>query len=178
MSKFQRRNNSKTLLKITTSAMMVALSIVFCRVLGFPTTGMWRVEIGFLPILFVAILYGPVWSAVSYGLADFIGALIYTGINPFILVCKIVFGLMMGLIFHGKEKIGLYRNILFFLLVGFVVDILMMTPIFVFMFGYTWKAALIWRLAAFSVNTPVRILLTILTDKFLLPSVQKYTKKN
>ena len=158
--------------------MMVALSIVFCRVLGFPTTGMWRVEIGFLPILIVAILYGPVWSAVSYGLADFIGALIYTGINPFILLCKIVFGLLMGVVFHGKEKIGLPRNILFFLLVGFVVDIMMMTPIFVFMFGYTWKAALIWRLAAFSVNTPVRIVLTVLTDQFFLPSVQKYTKKN
>ena len=178
MSKFQRRNNSQPLLKITTSAMMVALSIVFCRVLGFPTTGMWRVEIGFLPILIVAILYGPVWSAVSYGLADLIGALIYTGINPFILLCKIVFGLLMGLVFHDREKIGLPRNILFFLLVGFVVDIMMMTPIFVFMFGYTWKAALIWRLAAFSVNTPVRIVLTVLTDKFLLPSVQKHTKKN
>ena len=157
--------------------MMVALSIVFCRVLGFPTSGMWRVEIGFLPILIVAILYGPVWSAVSYGLADFIGALIYTGINPFILLCKIVFGLLMGVVFHGREKIGLPRNILFFLLVGFVVDIVMMTPIFVFMFGYTWKAALIWRLAAFSVNTPVRIVLTVLTDRFLLPSVCKYTKK-
>jgi ECF transporter S component (folate family) len=178
MSKFQRRNNSKPLLKITTSAMMVALSIVFCRVLGFPTTGMWRVEIGFLPILIVAILYGPVWSAVSYGLADLIGALIYTGINPFILLCKIVFGLLMGVVFHGREKIGLPRNILFFLLVGFIVDIMMMTPIFVFMFGYTWEAALIWRLAAFSVNTPVRIVLTVLTDKFLLPSVYKYTKKN
>ena len=165
-------------MKITTSAMMVALSIVFCRVLGFPTTGMWRVEIGFLPILIVAILYGPVWSAVSYGLPDFIGALIYTGINPFILLCKIVFGLLMGLVFHGKEKFGLPRNILFFLLVGFVVDIMMMTPIFVFMFGYTWEAALIWRLAAFSVNTPVRIVLTVLTDKFLLPSIPKYTKKN
>lgn len=165
-------------MKITTSAMMVALSIVFCRVLGFPTTGMWRVEIGFLPILIVAILYGPVWSAVSYGLADLIGALIYTGINPFILLCKIVFGLLMGVVFHGREKIGLPRNILFFLLVGFIVDIMMMTPIFVFMFGYTWEAALIWRLAAFSVNTPVRIVLTVLTDKFLLPSVYKYTKKN
>lgn len=165
-------------MKITTSAMMVALSIVFCRVLGFPTTGMWRVEIGFLPILIVAILYGPVWSAVSYGLADLIGALIYTGINPFILLCKIVFGLLMGVVFHGREKIGLPRNILFFLLVGFIVDIIMMTPIFVFMFGYTWEAALIWRLAAFSVNTPVRIVLTVLTDKFLLPSVYKYTKKN
>ena len=178
MSKFQRRKNSQTLLRVTTSAMMIALSIVFCRVLGFPTTGMWRVEIGFLPILIVAILYGPVWSAVSYGLADFIGALIWTGINPFILICKIVFGLLMGLVFYRKEKIGFPRNVFFFLLVGFVVDIVMMTPIFVFMFGYTWDSALIWRLAAFSVNTPVRIVLTVLTDKFLLPSVYKYKKKN
>ena len=178
MSKIQRKNNFQTLLKITTSAMMIALSIVFCRVLGFPTTGMWRVEIGFLPILIIAILYGPAWSAVSYGLADFIGALIWTGINPFILICKIIFGLLMGLVFYRKEKIGFPRNLLFFLFVGFVVDIVMMTPIFVFMFGYTWKSAIIWRLAAFSVNTPVRIILTVLTDKFLLPSIYKQTRKN
>ena len=158
--------------------MMIALSVVFCRVLGFPTSGMYRVEIGFLPIAIVAILYGPLWSALSYGLADLIGAMIFTGVNPLILLCKIVFGFMMGIVFQKREKIGLVRNILFFLIVGFVVDIMMMTPIFVFMFGYTWKAALIWRLAAFSVNTPVRMVLTILTDKFLLPSVQKYTKKN
>ena len=158
--------------------MMIALSIIFCRVLGFPTTGMWRVEIGFLPILIVAVLYGPAWSAVSYGLADLIGSLIYTGMNPFILLCKIVFGLLMGLVFHGKEKIGLLRNILFFLFVGFIVDIAMMTPIFVYMFGYTWEAALIWRLAAFSVNTPARIVLTVLTDKFLLPSIYKHVRKN
>ena len=177
MSQFRRKNGPRPLLKVTTSAMMVALSIVFCRVLGFPTSGMWRVEIGFLPILIVAVLYGPVWSAVSYGLADFIGALIYTGVNPFILICKIVFGLLMGLVFYGREKIGLPRNLLFFLFAGFIVDIVMMTPIFVFMFGYTWDAALIWRLAAFSVNTPVRIILTVLTDKFFLPSIYKFTRK-
>lgn len=176
MSQFRRKNDSRPLLKVTTSAMMVALSIVFCRVLGFPTSGMWRVEIGFLPILIVAILYGPAWSAVSYGLADLIGALLYTGVNPLILICKIVFGLLMGLVFHGKEKIGFPRNLLFFVFAGFVVDIVMMTPIFVFMFGYTWDSALIWRLAAFSVNTPVRIILTVLTDKFLLPSIYKYKR--
>ena len=157
--------------------MMIALSVIFCRYLGFPTSGMWRVEIGFLPILIVAILYGPVWSAVSYGLADFIGALIWTGVNPFILLCKIAFGLLLGIAFHGREKIGLPRNIFFFFVIGFTVDIVMMTPIFVFMFGYTWDAALIWRLAAFSVNTPVRIVLAVLTDKFLLPSIYKFTRK-
>ena len=166
MSKIQRRNGYETLLKVTTCAMMIALSVIFCRVLGFPTTGMYRVEIGFLPIAIVAILYGPLWSALSYG------------VNPLILICKIIFGLLMGFAFYNREKIGLVRNILFFLLVGFVVDILMMTPIFVYMFGYTWEAAAVWRLAAFSVNTPARIVLTVLTDKFLLPSIYKYVRKN
>ncbi len=173
-----RKKSYEMLLKATTSAMMIALSVIFCRYLGFPTSGMWRVEIGFLPILIVAILYGPVWSALSYGLADFIGALIWTGVNPFILLCKIVFGLLLGVAFHGREKIGLFRIIFFFVFIGFTVDILMMTPIFVFNFGYTWESALIFRLAAFSANTLLRIVLTFLTGKFLLPSIYQYTRKN
>ena len=173
-----RRKGFETLLKATTCAMMIALSIILCRYFGYPTTGMWRVEIGFLPIANVAILYGPVWSAVSYGLADFIGALIWTGVNPFILLCKIIFGLLMGLAFHGREKIGLVRNILFFLLIGIVVDISIMTPIFVYMFGYTWESALIFRSVACSVNTAARIVLMVLADKFLLPSIYKYIRKN
>ena len=158
--------------------MMIALSVIFCRYLGFPTQGMWRVEIGFLPILIVAVLYGPVWSAVSYGLADLIGALIWTGVNPFILLCKIAFGLLMGIAFYGRERIRLTRNIFFFVVIGFTVDIAMMTPIFVFNFGHTWESALTFRLAAFSVNTLLRIVLTVLTDKFLLPSIYQYTRKN
>ena len=112
-----RRKGSEILLKATTCAMMIALSVILCRYFGFPSTGMFRVEIGFLPIAIVAILYGPFWSAISYGFADFIGALIFTPpINPFILLCKIVFGLVMGFAFYGREKIGLARNILFFLI--------------------------------------------------------------
>ena len=173
-----RKKGFETLLKATTCAMMIALAVIFCRYLGFPSTGMWRVEISFFPILIVAILYGPVWSALSYGLADLIGSLITTGVNPFILLCKIIFGLLMGLVFHGREKIGLPRNILFFAFGGFAVDIVMMTPIFVFMFGHTWNSALLWRLAAFCVNTPMRIVLTVLADKFILPSIYKYVRKN
>ncbi len=165
------------LVRLTTTAMMVALSIIFTRWLGFPTTGMWRVEFGFFPIAIVAILYGPVWSATAYGLADLIGSLLTTGMNPFILICKIVFGLLMGIFFYKKKKIGWIRNILFFLFGAFIVDILMMTPIFVHVFGYTWDAAIVWRLAAFSVNTPIRIVLMAIADRFLLPAIYKYIGK-
>lgn len=180
MSKFQKssaKNAEHPLLRLTTTAMMVALSVIFTRLLGFPTSGMWRVEIGFFPIAIVAILYGPLWSATAYGLADFIGSLLFTGVDPFILICKIVFGLLMGLFFYKKEKLGLARIILFFLFGAFIVDIVMMTPIFVYVFGNPWDAAITFRLAAFAVNTPVRIILMVLADKFLLPAIYKYIGK-
>ena len=180
MSRFQTKNRKQAqnaLVRLTTAAMMVALSVIFTRLLGFPTQGMWRVEIGFFPIAIVAVLYGPLWSAAAYGLADLIGALIFTGVNPFILICKIVFGLLMGIFFYKKQKIGLVRNILFFLFGAFIVDIVMMTPIFVYVFGNPWDVALTMRAAAFAVNTPVRIILMALADRFMLPAIYKYIGK-
>lgn len=180
MSKIQKTTHKQvqnTLIRLTTTAMMVALSVIFTRWLGFPTQGTWRVEFGFFPIAIIAILYGPLWSATAYGLADLIGSLLTTGMNPFILVCKIVFGLLMGIFFYKRVKIGLVRNILFFVFGAFIVDILMMTPIFVYVFGNPWDAALIQRAIAFAINTPLRILLMVMADKFLLPAIYKYIGK-
>ncbi len=184
MSKIRKRktkmsqNSRAALIRLTTIAMMVALAIIFCRYLGFPQGGSaWRVEISFLPIIIVAMLYGPIWSGVAYGLTDFIGALVTTGVNPFILLCKIVFGFLMGLCFYKKEKIGLVRNILFFVIAGAVVDIGMMTPIFVYGFGNPFKAALVARLIAYAVNTPIRIVLVAIAEKLLFPSLRRYLMK-
>ena len=92
------------LLRLTTTAVMIAMSIVLCRLLGFPPTGTYRIELGFLPIAVIAMLYGPIWSGVAYGISDLIGAWIFTGINPFITLCKIAFGVVMGLFFYRREK--------------------------------------------------------------------------
>ena len=177
MSKIKRKQNRMKrvsfLKTLTVCAMMVALSVVFCRLLGFPQSGATRIELGFLPIAIVAVLYGPIWSMISYGLADFIGALIFTGVNPFITLCKIFFGLAMGFVFYKKEKIGLLRNILFFVIAGLLIDGLMMTPIFVHFFGYPWEAALAYRMIGLAVNTPARIIVMTLTDKFLLPPLKR-----
>ena len=108
------QNSRAALIRLTTCAMMVALAIVLCRVLGFPQGGSaFRIEISFLPIAVVGVLYGPIWAAVAYGLTDFIGALLTTGINPFILICKIVFGLLMGLCFYNIEKSDFFAILCF-----------------------------------------------------------------
>ena len=168
------QNSRAALIRLTTTAMMVALAIVFARWLGFPQNGNFRIEISFLPIAVVAMLYGPIWSAAAYGLADFIGALLYTGVNPFIMICKIVYGLALGLFFYKKEKIGLVRNILFFVVGGFIIDVLMMMPIWVFMFGNTWEQAFYFRMIGYAVNTPVRIIVLAVADRYLFPALRKH----
>lgn len=162
------------LIRLTTTAVMIAMSVVFCRLLGFPQTGAYRIEIGFLPIAVVAMLYGPVWGGAAYGIADLIGAAIFTGVNPFIALCKILFGAAMGVFFYRREKIGFFRILFCFLFVGAVIDIGFMSPIFVYMFGYDWRSALALRGLATLVNTPVRILLMWLVVKYLSPYLRKY----
>ncbi len=162
------------LLRLTTTAMMVALGVIFCRYLGFPQQGSaLRIELSFLPIAVVAYLFGPIWSAAAYGLCDLIGALIFTGVNPFILLCKITFGLCMGICFYKKEKIGLLYNILFFVIAGAVIDVGFMTPIFVYAFGYDLKSALIYRLIGYLTNTTARILTFWFAEKYLFPAMRK-----
>ena len=168
--------NRPLIRRITICAVMAALAILLCRILGFPPTGAYRIEISFLPIAVIAMLYGPVWSGICYAAADLIGAAILTGINPFITLCKLLFGVLMGLVFYKKRR-GPLGIILFFLLAGVLVDICCMTPIFVYQFGYTWKAALIYRAIGFAVNTPVRILLMILIEPRLAKFFPTLTEK-
>ena len=167
--------NGKILLRLTTTAVMIAMSVVLCRLLGFPQTGTYRIELGFLPIAVVAMLYGPLWAGAAYGIADLIGAAIFTGINPFITLCKIAFGVIMGLFFYRREKVGLLRCVLCFLIVGAAIDIVCMCPIFVFMFGYTWEVSLTTRTIAALINTPARIVVFWLVSKYFGGYLKKHS---
>ncbi len=175
---FFMTKNGKILLRLTTTAVMIAMSVVLCRLLGFPQTGTYRIELGFLPIAVVAMLYGPLWAGAAYGIADLIGAAIFTGINPFITLCKIAFGVIMGLFFYRREKVGLLRCVLCFLIVGAAIDIVCMCPIFVFMFGYTWKVSLTTRTIAALINTPARIVVFWLVSKYFGGYLIKSMGKN
>jgi hypothetical protein len=93
------------------------------------------------------------------------------------MICKIIYGLALGLFFYKKEKIGLVRNILFFVVGGFIIDVLMMMPIWVFMFGNTWSQAFYFRMIGYAVNTPVRIIVLAVADKYLFPALRKHLLK-
>ncbi len=155
------RGRDDLLIRLSLSALMVALSIVLCRWLGIsPGDSMFRVELGFLPIAMLGYLAGPLWSAAAYGVADLVGSLLTTGMNPLILLCKILSGGVMGLFFHRKRP-GVLRSLIAFLSIALVVDVFAMSGVFR-LYGYapTYLSALCARGINAAVNLPIRISLT------------------
>ncbi|MGM9609642.1 MAG: folate family ECF transporter S component [Eubacteriales bacterium] len=165
--------SKKMLCDLCLAGIMAALAMVMTRFLGFPQTGMWRLDPGFLPIVLVALLSGPIWAGLSYGAADLIGAALFTGINPFITVEKVYIGLIFGLAYYRKEKMSVLRILVSQLIVAVVCDFLMMVPIFHFSFGSPWKAALIYRAVSAGVNFAMRCLLLFLMNLRLFAVLKK-----
>lgn len=155
------------------SGMMVAIAILLCRFLGYPANGAWRVEISFLPIYIVALLYGPFWAGAAWGAADLIGAAVTTGVNPFITIIKALCGIVLGLFFHDK-RIGIGRIVLCTTIIAVVFDFVAMTLVFHFSFGYTWDSAIAFRAASAAINLVPRIVLLWLTDKKLADFLIKH----
>lgn len=168
-----RRRARQVLFDLTLSGVMAALSMVMCRFLGFPQTGAWRIDPGFLPIVMVAFLSGPIWAGMSYGVADLVGAAIFTGINPFITVEKILIGVIFGIGFYRRDRLGIPRILLTHLTAAVVCDWLIMTFIFTYAFGMPMRAAMATRALNAGVNFAMRSLMCILLDIKLFATVRR-----
>ena len=162
---------------------MVALSIVLTRFLGFsPQNTPFRFEIGFLPITVVAYLFGPIYSMASYTIADIIGSL-FSGYAPnlWITMCQALTGYVMGLFFHKKKETVL-RGTLCFVLIGAIIDILIKSPVFIFMYAWTYKFTFVSRTLNMLINLPIRIFgyyfLIKALSKPLFTLMKKYDQSN
>lgn len=165
--------SKKMLCDLCLAGIMAALAMVMTRFLGFPQTGSWRLDPGFLPIVLVALLSGPIWAGLSYGAADLIGAALFTGINPFITVEKVCIGVIFGLAYYRKEKLSVLEILISQLIVAVVCDFLMMVSIFHFSFGMPWQAALIARAGSAGINFAMRCLLLFLLNLRLFAVLKK-----
>ena len=164
--------------KITLTAVMTALSIVLCRYLGYsPANTMFRVEIGFLPVALVGILAGPLYSTVCYGLADLLGSLITTGMNPLILLCKMAAGLVLGLFLYRRRP-SIWLILLSLFVLGAGVDVFLMSAVFKVM-GYapSYSAALYTRTINALVNYPIRVVSLYLVCRFALSALEHALKR-
>ena len=164
----RKTKTAKSLRALTFTSVSVAISVVLCRFLGFtPLDSPVRFEFGFLPIGIVAEFFGPVYSGVGYLVADLIGSFIQGyAPNPYITVCKLLTGVIMGL-FFTRGRTSLPWVIAVFTIINFYIDFLLMSPIFVFMYGWDWGVTFVTRAVNAAVTLPFRIISFYIASKAL-----------
>jgi ECF transporter S component (folate family) len=94
-----------TLRQLTVSALLIALDVVFSRVLAI-NTPLMKIGLGFAAVAVSAMLYGPAWAALTAALGDLIGALLFpTGAYfPGFTATAALTGLIFGLFLYRREK--------------------------------------------------------------------------
>lgn len=124
----QTSNRSRLSVAVCTTGVMTALAIVLLlipKALTGDANG--RLDLAVFPILLLARLYGPVFSAAAYVLTDILSCFLL-GYAPFlpITLCKLAAGVALGLCFYRRPFSPL-RSALALVAVGVVIDGLGMT---------------------------------------------------
>ena len=84
-------------------AVLVALEVILSRFLSIPTQFM-KIGFAFVPLAVCGMLFGPWWTALCGGLADFIGAILFP-IGPYFpgfTLSNALVGMMFGYCLHQK----------------------------------------------------------------------------
>ena len=99
-------NDKKTSVRtLTMLALLVAMSIVFSRVLSI-STGFVRFNLGSLPVLLAAVVFGPGAGFAVGAVADIIGGVLAGyAINPLITLGAGAIGLVAGLAWQKMPQI-------------------------------------------------------------------------
>jgi Predicted membrane protein len=144
---------------------MIAIEVVTHRMLGIQTP-IVQIHFGFIPIVVVALLYGPFYSGLAWAIADTIGTLLFpTGaFFPGFTITAFISGVIFG-IFLYKSKKTILNTILAVLIVNiFMTLALDMYWIYVIS-GQTFIALLPSRLIKCAVMIPTQIIAILLIKK-------------
>ncbi len=91
--------------KLIVSAQLVALDVVFTRLLAI-NTPLMKIGLGFAAVALCAVLYGPWWAALTAALGDIMGALLFpTGaFFPGFTLTAACTGLIFGLCLYRRDR--------------------------------------------------------------------------
>ncbi len=126
---------------IVSIALMVAFQVVLERVLAINTMVV-KIGFGFVPLVIVAILYGPWWAALAGALADIIGTFAvpvgpyFPGFTVTAALAGMIYGLYLRNIDKSEMKKAVIRSILAAITVSIVVSLILNTAMIAIVFNY------------------------------------------
>ena len=163
---------------ITVIAAMIALEIILNRFVSINTEAV-RIGIDFLPIIIVAMLYGPIWAAAAYAIGDTIGALLFPfgPINPGITLTLAIIGLVYGLFLYGHD-LSVRRLVINAIIASFICAVpvkLFLTTFFLSLaYGTPYTVLLISRIPTCTIFLAMQIVLIPLAYKLIVRKLPIY----
>ena len=169
-------NDKKTSVRtLTMLALLVAMSIVFSRVLSI-STGFVRFNLGSLPVLLAAVVFGPGAGFAVGAVADIIGGVLAGyAINPLITLGAASIGLVGGWLWQTLHTLRLGQRLLLSVVAAHVVGSIIINSLALHIFyGYAWSvlaARIPNALILTAVNTV--LLRLLMENKAVMAAVKK-----
>ena len=168
-------NNPKTSIRtLTMLALLTAMSIVFSRVLSI-STGFVRFNLGSLPVLLAALLFGPGAGFAVGAVADLIGGVLAGyAINPLITLGAGAIGFAAGLAWKKLPELRLGLRLQISVLLGHFVGSMVITSMALRIFyGYPWATLAVRIPNALILSAVNTVLLRILLENRSLMELAK-----
>lgn len=144
--------------KLAASALLLALDVVFTRLLAI-NTPLMKIGLGFAAVAVCAMLYGPWWACAVAALGDIIGSTLFpTGaFFPGFTLTAAATGLIFGLSLY-KREVSWLRALLAAALNCVLVSYLLNTAMISFISGTAYTALLAARAVQLLIMLPVQAL--------------------
>lgn len=172
-----KMNNNKTT-KMVLLALLIALNIVLVRFGAIYLGPSLRVTFGFIPIVMMGILFGPISAAVGAGIADFIGVILFpTGgaFFPGFTLSAMVTGFIYGKILYG-HKLSIKRIVISNLLVIMIVQLLMNSLWLTMLYDKAFFVLISTKIIKSLAMLPIESFMIFLTYKYISPVFIKYAE--
>lgn len=164
--------------KLVLIALLIALNIILVRFGAIYLGPTLRISFGFIPIVIMGMLFGPLFAACGSGIADFIGAIVFpTGgaYFPGFTLSAIVSGYIYGKMFYGK-KLSIKRIVLCKLLVTVIVQLFMNSIWLSLMYDKAFVVLITSKIIKSLLMLPIESLMIFLTYKYISPVLLKYAE--
>lgn len=142
--------------KLALSALFICADVLLTRLLAI-NTPLMKIGFGFAAVALCALLYGPLWAALTAALGDLLGSILFPvgAYFPGFTLTAALTGLIFGLFLY-KRKTGLKSA--FFAAVSncVLITLLANTAMICFISGNDFKVLLTARLIQLAVMLPVQ----------------------
>lgn len=154
-------------------AIMIAAEVILTRFISI-NTPLLRISFGFIPVVIVAIMYGPLWAGTAYAIGDIIGALLFPigAFFPGYTLSAFLTGLVYGLFLH-KDELKLNYVIISCAIVMFAINLGLGTLWLTMLTGKGYIALLPARALKELIEFPVCVVIITIINA----TVVRYAKK-